>query len=130
MDIVTYLMKLEAEYNFTMKPLDGYKLEINTSPGVIIDSKIREMIRLDKDFYMKAVKIRRSREELQELQSQINFSEHQFEVRDKLRIIIFEDSECIWNHTDFKSCTSKLIQCHICKLKAKVDEGSTTNAVL
>ena len=123
MDIVQNLMKLEAEHKFTMKPLQGYKLEINTSPGVPISSTIKEMIRLDKDFYMKALKIRRSREELQELQSQLNFSEHQFVVRDKLRIVIFEDTECIWNHTDFKSCTSKLIQCHICKLGAKVEMG-------
>ena len=122
-DIVQYLENFERDNNLTLKPLEGYKLEIKPSPGAAIDSKIESYLKSDKDFYIRAVKIRRSRNELQELQSNKEVSKHQFEIRDRLRIAIFNDVDCIWNHTEFKTCIPNLTQCHICKLGAKVEMG-------
>lgn len=123
-DIVLYLEKFETDNGLKLQPLENYKLKINSSPGNKVDFQTREKLLEEKDFFMTATKIRRSRNELQDLQkvlsnptskADIDSASRQFEIRDKLRFIILDDDKCIWNHTEFKKCESMFL-CLICKM--------------
>ena len=118
-DIVRHLEKFETENNISLKPLVNFQIEIVPLPGNVVPFEAKETLKYKKDYFMKAAKIRRSRLELQKLQALDHPKHHQFVVRDKLRIFILEDDECIWNHTSQKSCKGRkelnlIEKCFIC----------------
>lgn len=136
-DIVEYLYEFEKNNHLKIEPLNGFQMNVCPDEGTKMDSAIRETLVADKKLYLAASKIRRSRDELLDIQVfleeiaaeniLIESAFHQFEVRDKLRIVIFEDDKCIWNHTEWKKCSSKDFLCHICKRRSGINEGSNIN---
>ena len=127
-DIVEYLYDFEKINHLKIEPLNGFQMNVRPDEGTKINSAIREILVNDKKLYLTASKIRRSRDELLDIQAFLESTgaggdlskraSHQFEVRDKLRIVIFEDDKCIWNHTTWKKCDSKDFQCYICSINS------------